>query len=68
MHTCKPYHCVQQRAPSATLTILHRFMTSRQGMGVTGGTPLGFDVGTPAGEPGGTLAGLDVVRVGAWGQ
>lgn len=44
------------------------FMTSRVGMGVTGGTPLGFDVGVPAGEPGGTLAGLDVgvrgMRVG----
>lgn len=44
------------------------FMTSRQGLGVTGGTPLGFDVGTPAGEPGSTLAGLDVgvrgMRVG----
>ncbi|GFR53057.1 hypothetical protein Agub_g15732 [Astrephomene gubernaculifera] len=35
------------------------FMTSRQGMGVTGGTPLGFDVGTPAGQTGGTLPGLD---------
>ncbi|KAG2454353.1 hypothetical protein HYH02_001378 [Chlamydomonas schloesseri] len=44
------------------------FMTSRQGMGVTGGTPFGFDVGTPAGEAGGTLPGLDVgvrgMRVG----
>eukprot|EP00747_Dinoflagellata_sp_TGD_P166290 gnl/TRDRNA2_/TRDRNA2_188863_c0_seq1.p1 gnl/TRDRNA2_/TRDRNA2_188863_c0~~gnl/TRDRNA2_/TRDRNA2_188863_c0_seq1.p1 ORF type:complete len:327 (+),score=36.93 gnl/TRDRNA2_/TRDRNA2_188863_c0_seq1:56-1036(+) len=27
--------------------------TSRQGMGVTGGTPYGFDVGVPAGQPGG---------------
>ncbi|GLC42927.1 hypothetical protein PLESTF_001704800 [Pleodorina starrii] len=35
------------------------FMTSRQGMGVTGGTPLGFDVGTKAGEAGSTLPGLD---------
>ncbi|KXZ50717.1 hypothetical protein GPECTOR_15g401 [Gonium pectorale] len=35
------------------------FMTSRQGMGVTGGTPLGFDVGTTAGEAGSTLPGLD---------
>ncbi|PNW70762.1 hypothetical protein CHLRE_17g733250v5 [Chlamydomonas reinhardtii] len=44
------------------------FMTSRQGMGVTGGTPLGFNVGQPAGEAGGTLPGLDVgvrgMRVG----
>ena len=27
--------------------------TSRQGAGVTGGTPIGFTVGQPAGEPGG---------------
>lgn len=27
--------------------------TSRQGMGVTGGSPYGFDVGVPAGKPGG---------------
>lgn len=27
--------------------------TSRQGMGVTGGSPYGFQVGTPAGTPGG---------------
>ena len=27
--------------------------TSRQGAGVTGGTPYGFTVGTPAGTPGG---------------
>jgi len=42
------------------------FMTSRQGMGVTGGTPIGFDVG--AKEAGGTLRGLDLgvrgMRVG----
>jgi len=40
--------------------------TSRQGMGVTGGTPLGFDVG--AKKEGGTLRGLDLgvrgMRVG----
>ncbi|PNH05901.1 Peptidyl-prolyl cis-trans isomerase FKBP16-4, chloroplastic [Tetrabaena socialis] len=35
------------------------FMTSRMGMGVTGGTPLGFNVGIEAGEAGGTLPGLD---------
>ncbi len=44
------------------------FMTSRQGIGVTGGTPLGFDVGQPAGSPGSTLAGIDLgvrgMRVG----
>eukprot|EP01023_Acetabularia_acetabulum_P021355 TRINITY_DN211_c0_g4_i3.p2 TRINITY_DN211_c0_g4~~TRINITY_DN211_c0_g4_i3.p2 ORF type:complete len:212 (-),score=42.58 TRINITY_DN211_c0_g4_i3:235-870(-) len=44
------------------------FMTSRQGVGVTGGTPLGFDLGTPAGTPGSTLSGLDLgvrgMRVG----
>jgi len=42
------------------------FMTSRQGMGVTGGTPMGFDVGAVG--PGGTLKGLDLgvrgMRVG----
>lgn len=31
-----------------------------QGLGVTGGTPLGFDVG--AKREGGTLKGLDLVR------
>ena len=36
------------------------FMTSRQGMGVTGGEPLGFNLG--ASGPGGTLPGLDLVR------
>ena len=35
------------------------FMTSRQGMGVTGGEPLGFNLG--ASGPGGTLPGLDLV-------
>lgn len=43
------------------------FVTSRQGIGVTGGTPLGFDVGAAPGA-GGTLKGLDVgvrgMRVG----
>ena len=43
------------------------FMTSRQGMGVTGGNPLGFDVGAKEGA-GGTLKGLDLgvrgMRVG----
>lgn len=42
-------------------------MTSRQGMGVTGGNPLGFDVGAREGA-GGTLKGLDLgvrgMRVG----
>lgn len=42
------------------------FITTRQGMGVTGGTPLGFDVG--ARGAGGTLRGLDLgvrgMRVG----
>ena len=32
----------------------------RQGMGVTGGEPLGFNVGAQG--PGGTLPGLDLVR------
>eukprot|EP00775_Hariotina_reticulata_P010263 gene10263-10422_t len=44
------------------------FMTSRQGIGVTGGNPLGFDVGQPAGAAGSTLAGIDLgvrgMRVG----
>lgn len=43
------------------------FVTSRQGLGVTGGTPLGFDIGAAPGA-GGTLKGLDVgvrgMRVG----
>jgi FKBP-type peptidyl-prolyl cis-trans isomerase len=33
--------------------------TTRQGMGVTGGSPLGFDVGAKPGQ-GGTLKGLDL--------
>lgn len=33
-------------------------MTSRQGMGVTGGSPIGFDVGAPPEY--GTLKGLDM--------
>ena len=37
------------------------FMTSRMGLGVTGGTPVGWDVGQPEGSPGSTLAGLDLV-------
>lgn len=44
------------------------FMTSRMGMGVTGGTPFGFDVGQPAGSAGGTMTGIDLgvrgMRVG----
>jgi hypothetical protein len=40
------------------------FMTSRQGMGVTGGNPLGFDVGQPAGSPGSTLPGLGACTAG----
>ncbi|KAF6266824.1 hypothetical protein COO60DRAFT_15796 [Scenedesmus sp. NREL 46B-D3] len=44
------------------------FMTSRQGIGVTGGNPLGFDVGQPAGMAGSTLPGIDLgvrgMRVG----
>lgn len=35
------------------------FVTSRQGLGVTGGSPLGFDVGAKPGA-GGTLLGLDM--------
>mmetsp|Transcript_4536 Transcript_4536/g.7716 ORF Transcript_4536/g.7716 Transcript_4536/m.7716 type:complete len:218 (+) Transcript_4536:2-655(+) len=34
------------------------FITSRQGLGVTGGTPVGFNVGTLSG-PGSTLPGID---------
>ncbi|KAG2492345.1 hypothetical protein HYH03_009293 [Edaphochlamys debaryana] len=45
------------------------FFTSRQGMGVTGGSPVGFDIGQQAGEPGAIgLRGIDVgtrgMRVG----
>lgn len=32
-------------------------------MGVTGGNPFGFDLGTKSGESGGTLKGLDLVSV-----
>jgi FKBP-type peptidyl-prolyl cis-trans isomerase 2 len=43
------------------------FATTRQGMGVTGGSPFGFDVGAKPGQ-GGTLKGLDLgvrgMRVG----
>lgn len=43
------------------------FQTSRQGMGVTGGSPLGFNIGAKPGA-GGTLKGLDLavrgMRVG----
>lgn len=43
------------------------FVTTRQGMGVTGGSPFGFDIGAPPGQ-GGTLKGLDLgvrgMRVG----
>jgi len=35
------------------------YLVCRQGMGVTGGTPLGFDVGAKG--AGGTLPGLDLV-------
>ena len=42
------------------------FITTRQGMGVTGGSPAGFDVGAKG--AGGTLEGLDLgvrgMRVG----
>lgn len=38
---------------------IHPTQTSRQGAGVTGGTPLGFDVGAKRG--GKTLPGLDLV-------
>lgn len=31
-------------------------------MGVTGGNPVGFDVGQPAGAAGSTLPGIDLVR------
>ncbi|GAX75899.1 hypothetical protein CEUSTIGMA_g3342.t1 [Chlamydomonas eustigma] len=36
------------------------FVTTRQGLGVTGGTPVGFNVGTVSGEPGSTLPGIDL--------
>jgi hypothetical protein len=32
-------------------------------MGVTGGTPVGFNVGTAPGEPGSTLPGIDLVSL-----
>jgi len=34
----------------------------RQGMGVTGGVPFGFNVGVKDGQAGGTLSGIDLVR------
>lgn len=36
------------------------FVTSRQGLGVTGGTPVGFNVGTAYGDAGSTLPGIDL--------
>lgn len=39
------------------------FVTSRQGIGVTGGSPQGFDVGAKVGQ-GGTLKGLDRCTIG----
>lgn len=39
--------------------------SSRVGMGVTGGTPYGFDLGTPAGTPGGPfLPGINIAVEG----
>ncbi|KAF5841120.1 hypothetical protein DUNSADRAFT_14295 [Dunaliella salina] len=38
--------------------------TSRAGAGVTGGTPVGFNVGTPADAPGGILPGIDLGVLG----
>ena len=35
----------------------------RQGLGVTGGNPVGFDVGAPSGTAGSTLPGIDLVCV-----
>lgn len=40
------------------------FATTRQGMGVGGGSPFGFDVGAKPGQ-GGTLKGLDL-GVSSW--
>ena len=50
--SCSTEEWNAQSSPSA--------QTSRQGAGVTGGTPLGFDVGAKRG--GKTLPGLDLVR------
>lgn len=41
------------------------FVTSRQGLGVTGGTPVGFNVGAEG--AGGTLPGIDLVRLSRGG-
>lgn len=44
------------------------FFTTRQGIGVTGGSPFGFDVGQPRDAPGSALPGIDLgirgMRVG----
>ena len=42
--------------------VLYGAVACRQGLGVNGGEPLGFDVGAKA--AGGTLPGLDLVRAG----
>ncbi len=46
----------------------HVMTACRVGMGVTGGTPFGFDVGQAPGAAGGTMAGIDLgvrgMRVG----
>ena len=41
-----------------TLAIGH---VTRQGMGVTGGVPFGFNIGVKDGQAGGTLEGIDLV-------
>lgn len=64
IHTLTPARCPPHRVLPVPQGIT--FITSRQGMGVTGGSPLGFDVG--AHGAGGTLKGLDLgvrgMRVG----
>jgi len=65
-------HCLQQYFLADDPVLLQVNMTVcfvcvprtccvRQGIGVTGGNPLGFDVGQPAGAAGSTLAGIDLV-------
>ena len=61
---CPPSHA----APTLSTTAPPRVPDCRQGMGVTGGQPFGFDVGAKPGRGGAGIRGLDLgvrgMRVG----
>lgn len=67
MHACGGHHALPWQGSHLRL-LLPIASPRRQGMGVTGGTPMGFDIGQPAGAAGSTLAGVDLgvrgMRVG----